>query len=547
MPLLRRRARPRVGARSWPSRRERSSGCVPRRRVPTAVSPCCGRRSASSARPSRRTSDSVRAEPPDGKQERPPVFGAVDVEGLVAIDEACPSRERPARARLQIATRHQEVVLRVEPGEEGLRDLARLAGGGAGRACLRRAPSSSIATAMTVVATKAKNRAAAFMSTSRFWRNRSPRTVLACVSGCPSPDRRYRTDLAALFLEPASTSDGWCRYITGGAPQGPSARPGRVRRGGPRRPAALRRQGRRSRSTAGSTSPSSRSVPVLRPALRSHLTIAGARQRDGHAVLVGSAFCVMAALLCLHGLATPGVLVGMNGVVAFTGGATLPVGAAILALGVVPALRRPAAVRPLLALPRRRGRAHPRPRHRRPPRAESRAAGPRAPQPARARRARRRHDVLRAALLAGPAHVPPHPSAGRPHRRGRHRLARERACRLRCSSPGGTSAGGSGTGSRSSASRSSEFPSLSTCGEESPARARSLGDLRGADLVAEEEAFLGSHVRALLVDLVEKDEYTEEHTRRVALRAVQVGDELGLGPSGFATLPSAVSCTTSAS
>ena len=68
------------------------------------------------------------------------------------------------------------------------------------------------------------------------------------------------------------------------------------------------------------------------------LTVAGARQRDGHAVLVGSAFSVMAALLCLHGLATPGIVVGMNGVVGFTGGATLPVGGAILALG---ALRAP--------------------------------------------------------------------------------------------------------------------------------------------------------------------------------------------------------------
>jgi hypothetical protein len=57
-----------------------------------------------------------------------------------------------------------------------------------------------------------------------------------------------------------------------------------------------------------------------------------------------------------------------------------------------------------------------------------------------------------------------------------------------------------------------------------------LGDLTGADLVAEEEAFLGSHIRALLVALAEKDAYTEEHTRRVALRAVQVGDELGLAP-----------------
>jgi putative nucleotidyltransferase with HDIG domain len=31
-----------------------------------------------------------------------------------------------------------------------------------------------------------------------------------------------------------------------------------------------------------------------------------------------------------------------------------------------------------------------------------------------------------------------------------------------------------------------------------------------------------------MVALASKDEYTEEHTRRVALRAVQVGDELGL-------------------
>jgi hypothetical protein len=40
-----------------------------------------------------------------------------------------------------------------------------------------------------------------------------------------------------------------------------------------------------------------------------------------------------------------------------------------------------------------------------------------------------------------------------------------------------------------------------------------LGDLGGADLVAEAEAFLGSHIRALLVELAEKDAYTEEHTR----------------------------------
>jgi HD-GYP domain-containing protein (c-di-GMP phosphodiesterase class II) len=55
-----------------------------------------------------------------------------------------------------------------------------------------------------------------------------------------------------------------------------------------------------------------------------------------------------------------------------------------------------------------------------------------------------------------------------------------------------------------------------------------VGDVCGADLVSAEEAFLGSHVRALTVCLAQKDEYTEEHTRRVALRAVQVGEELGL-------------------
>jgi hypothetical protein len=55
-----------------------------------------------------------------------------------------------------------------------------------------------------------------------------------------------------------------------------------------------------------------------------------------------------------------------------------------------------------------------------------------------------------------------------------------------------------------------------------------FGDLRAVELVVQEEAFLGSHVRALLVSLAEKDSSTEEHTRRVALRAAEVGEELGL-------------------
>jgi HD-GYP domain-containing protein (c-di-GMP phosphodiesterase class II)/uncharacterized protein YggE len=62
------------------------------------------------------------------------------------------------------------------------------------------------------------------------------------------------------------------------------------------------------------------------------------------------------------------------------------------------------------------------------------------------------------------------------------------------------------------------------------------GDLRGADLVAAEDVFLGSHVRALTVRLADKDEYTERHTRRVALRAVQVGEKLGLSANRLRTL-----------
>src|SRR6186997_1439107 len=80
------------------------------------------------------------------------------------------------------------------------------------------------------------------------------------------------------------------------------------------------------------------------------LTIQGARRGDGRTVIIGTAFSVMAALLAIHGLATPGVLVGMNGVISFTGGATLPVGAALLALSALPSLRRPKSVRPLLVL-----------------------------------------------------------------------------------------------------------------------------------------------------------------------------------------------------
>lgn len=265
------------------------------------------------------------------------------------------------------------------------------------------------------------------------------------------------------------------------------------------------------------------------------LTVVGARQRDGHAVLVGSAFSVMAALLCLHGLATPDILVGMNGVVAFTGGATLPVGAAMLALGAVPALRRPAAVRPLLGL---------------------------------LSVAVVLIFALGIAALLEPSLVPPVPEPRSPlaivvlvtgmaffallfwralrtfrlTRRGSDLVVAVGIVWLASALPAALLLGWWDLGWW--LGHGFEIVGIAIVGvpvaldlRRGAARSRPLlGDLTGADLVAEEEAFLGSHVRALLVDLAEKDTYTEEHTRRVALRAVQVGDELSLPPERLRAL-----------
>ena len=259
------------------------------------------------------------------------------------------------------------------------------------------------------------------------------------------------------------------------------------------------------------------------------LTIAGVRQRDGYAVLVGCAFSVMAAMLCLHGLATPGVFVDGVGVAAFTGGATLPVGGAILALGALSALRRPAAVKPLLGLL---------------------AAG-----------------VvfifgLGIAAIARPGLVPPVPEPRSPaawivlsvglafygmlfwRALRTFRLTQRRAdllvavgvVWLAAALPAALLLDYRNLGWW--LGHGFEIIGIAAVGftvahdlRRGVARSRPLlGDLKGADLVAAAEAFLGSHIRALLVELAEKDAYTEEHTRRVALRAAQVGDELGLPP-----------------
>jgi HD-GYP domain-containing protein (c-di-GMP phosphodiesterase class II) len=264
------------------------------------------------------------------------------------------------------------------------------------------------------------------------------------------------------------------------------------------------------------------------------LTVVGARRLDGRVVTLGGAFSVMAALLCLHGATTPGILVGPNGVVSFTGTATLPIGGALLAFGSVPYVWRPSAVRPLLC-----GFAvlligvvaigiaavgEP-------------ALIPTLPKPASAGA----FALLAAGLLC-------------------YGLLALRAFRtfMLTRRPGDliVAVGITWLAAALTAALTLTFRDLGwwlghgfqlvgiflvglpvalDMIKNAPSRPL-VGDLRAAELVAAEEAFLGSQVRGLMLALAEKDTYTEEHTRRVALRAVQVGEELGLSADGLRAL-----------
>src|SRR4051794_22120727 len=90
-------------------------------------------------------------------------------------------------------------------------------------------------------------------------------------------------------------------------------------------------------------------VAVLTSGASVALSLAGARARDGRTVLMGTAFSTMTALFAVHALATPGFLVGMNGVISLAGGLSIPAGATLLGLTALPSLRRPMRVEALLA------------------------------------------------------------------------------------------------------------------------------------------------------------------------------------------------------
>jgi putative nucleotidyltransferase with HDIG domain len=258
----------------------------------------------------------------------------------------------------------------------------------------------------------------------------------------------------------------------------------------------------------------------------SALTVAGVRARDGRAILLGTAFSTTTALLMVHGFATPGVVVGPNGVIALAGGASLPVGAGLLALTALPALRRPRRIVPLLVLQ------------------AALAVGVLA---------------LGAAALAVPTLVPGVPQAGSPaaiallvfglacllvlvHRAVRTHALTHRPTDLLvvagCAWLGvalfaqltmgpGLVAFYGGHALELGGVALIGIPTVLDLARGGASRPL-VGDLSATDLVAAEEAYLGPRVRALLVRLADRDTSTEEHTRRVALLAARVAEELRL-------------------
>jgi HD domain len=258
------------------------------------------------------------------------------------------------------------------------------------------------------------------------------------------------------------------------------------------------------------------------------LTLAGAHRGDGRTVLLGTAFTVMAALLALHGLSTPGIILPYNGLVGFTGAATLPIGGAVLALSALPSLRRPNAIKRLLVLQAALV-------------AAVVALGTvgmlrvsilnNIPKPG--------DPIALAALAAavvfyGVLLVRALRTFVLTRRRGDLAVVVGLAWLMAAVPPAllftyldlGWWLG-----------HTFELVGIVLVGIPVAVDLRRAaeshplwGDLSAAELVAKEEAFLGSRVRALTLRLAEKDSSTEQHTRRVALRAVQVGEELGLPP-----------------
>jgi putative nucleotidyltransferase with HDIG domain len=259
------------------------------------------------------------------------------------------------------------------------------------------------------------------------------------------------------------------------------------------------------------------------------LTIAGVRRNDPRTVLVSTAFSTMSAIFLIHGVATPGIIAGPNGVVALYGAGSLPVGGALLALSALPSLRRPRDVRPLLRL-------------------QVGLVG--------------FVIVAGAAGLAFPSMLPQLPKTGTPpaialmivgclfygvlvHRALVTFALTHRPLDLLAA------VGCVWLAIALIPQMTMSFTQLGFYGghvielvgilmvsvpvavdlRRAGASRPLVGDLCPSEIVASEEAFLGARVRALMIRLEKKDRSTEQHTRRVAKLAVQVAVEMKLPPA----------------
>jgi HD-GYP domain-containing protein (c-di-GMP phosphodiesterase class II) len=264
------------------------------------------------------------------------------------------------------------------------------------------------------------------------------------------------------------------------------------------------------------------------------LTVLGARSDDARTVVVGGAFALMAALLAVHGFMTPGVIMGPNGLISLTGGATLPVGALVLMLSSRAWFTRPDAIPTLIAI-----------------------------------------TVAAASAVHGvsvvgavfPSVVPavPEPGSLPAYLLLAFTLAAFGALAVRAANTYlltlrladlAVAAGMVLLAASAYGALVLDFTELgwwlghifelagialvgASVGFDLRRGRRSrplVGDLRASEIVASEEAFLGARVRALMVRLAAKDESTEEHTRRVAGLAVELGERLGLSRTRLRSL-----------
>jgi HD-GYP domain-containing protein (c-di-GMP phosphodiesterase class II) len=264
------------------------------------------------------------------------------------------------------------------------------------------------------------------------------------------------------------------------------------------------------------------------------LTVVGVRRGDGRTVVVGTAFTAMASILFLHGVSSPGVLVEYSGLVSLSGGATLPVGAALLALSALPGFHGARRIPLLMGI---------------------------------------QIALYATVALVGtvgllvPSLVPdvPEPRSGAAlllfvvglalygyltlralgtlllTQRVTDALVVAGLVTLAAALAGALLLDYTQVGWW--LGHLFEIAGLTLVGAAVAVdlrRSRQSRPLTGGvgacDLVAAEEAFLGSRVRALTQRLAEKDGSTEEHTRRVALLAVRVGEELGLNPARLRSL-----------